>query len=73
MAQRLVMSFRNASGRAVTMSLDDPRPDITAAEVTAVMDTIIAKNVFTSSGGDLVSKERAAVIDTTENELYNAG
>lgn len=73
MAQRLMMTFRNTSGKTVTMSLADPRPDITAADVTTVMDTIIAKNVFSSSGGDLVAKDRAAVIDTTENELYNAG
>lgn len=72
MSQRLVMSFRNTAGRTVTMSMDDPRTDVTAAEVTTVMDTIIAKNIFTSSGGDLVSKERAAVIETTENEMYNA-
>ncbi|KJS18262.1 MAG: hypothetical protein VR69_01515 [Peptococcaceae bacterium BRH_c4b] len=73
MAQKLTMSFRNTAGKTVTMSLADPRPDITAADVTTVMDAIIAKNVFSSSGGDLVVKERAVVIDTTENELYNAG
>jgi hypothetical protein len=67
------MSFRNAAGKTVTMSLADPRPDITAEDVTTAMDTIIAKNIFSSSGGDLVAKDRAAVIETTENELYKAG
>ncbi len=33
------------------------------------MDTIIAKNIFQTTGGDLVSKDSAAIIDTTETEL----
>ncbi len=73
MAKKLSMSFRNTSGKTVTLSLADPRPDLTAADVTTVMDAIIAKNVFSTSGGDLVVKDRAVVVDTTENELYNAG
>lgn len=73
MARRLVMTFRNAAGKTITLSLADPRADVTALEVTTAMDAIIAGNVFTSSGGDLVSKDRAAIIDTTENELYAAG
>lgn len=73
MAKRLVMTFRNAAGKTITLSLADPRDDITAVDVTTAMDTVIARNIFTSSGGDLVTKERAAIIDTTENELYAAG
>lgn len=73
MSKRLVLTFRNAAGKTITLSLADPRADVTALEVTTAMDTIVARNVFTSSGGDLVSKERAAIIDTTENELYTTG
>jgi len=38
--------------------------------VTAAMDLIIAKNIFNSAGGDLVSKYSAEIIDTTTNVLY---
>jgi hypothetical protein len=51
------------------MSLDDPRADLTPAEVQTVMDNIIAKNIFDSSGGDLVSVKSAEVVSTTVNEL----
>jgi len=51
------------------MSVDDPREDLTPAEVQAVMDDVIAKNIFNSSGGDLVSVKSAEVITTNVNEL----
>jgi hypothetical protein len=33
------------------------------------MNTVITKNVFTTSGGDLVSIDSAAVIDTITTEI----
>jgi hypothetical protein len=69
MATKLRMSFLNSLNRTTSMSLDDPRADLTPAEVQTVMDDIIAKNIFDSSGGDLVSVKSAEVVSTTVNEL----
>ncbi|MFO7887400.1 MAG: DUF2922 domain-containing protein [Eubacteriales bacterium] len=69
MSTRLRMSFLNALNRTTSMSIDDPREDLTPAEVQAVMDDVIAKNIFNSSGGDLVSVKSAEVITTNVNEL----
>lgn len=69
--QTLRMAFLKQGGRNVTLSLDNPRNDLTAAEVQTAMDLIIARNIFTSSGGDLVSKVNARVIDTTTTELFS--
>ena len=69
MSTRLRMSFINALNRTTSMSVDDPREDLTPAEVQAVMDDVIAKNIFNSSGGDLVSVKSAEVITTNVNEL----
>ena len=66
----LRMVFANEGGNNVTFSLRNPKDPITAAEVQAVMDNIIAKNVFNSTGGDLVSKVRAEIVDTTETTLF---
>jgi hypothetical protein len=65
------MTFLSQGSRNVTLSLDNPREDLTAAEVQATMDLIIARNIFTSSGGDLVSKVNARIIDTTTTELFS--
>ncbi|HCX03223.1 MAG: DUF2922 domain-containing protein [Tissierellales bacterium] len=69
MATRLRMSFLNSLNRTTSMSLDDPKADLTPTQVQAVMDDIIAKNIFNSSGGDLVSVKGAEVVTTTVNEL----
>ncbi|MFA7467907.1 MAG: DUF2922 domain-containing protein [Desulfotomaculaceae bacterium] len=65
MATYLEMVFRSQAGYLIIISVIDPRPDITAGEVETVMDTIIAQNIFTSPGGDLVQKVEARVIERT--------
>ncbi|WP_407306932.1 DUF2922 domain-containing protein [Desulfosporosinus sp. SB140] len=67
----LRLSFNNASGSAVTITLPQPKADLTAAEIETVMDLIIAKNIFLTSGGDLVSKRDAKIIETTTDDLYD--
>ncbi len=68
--QTLQMSFVNQAGTRVTISLDNPKDTLTQAEVVAAMDQIIAKNIFISTGGDLVAKHSAHIIDRTVNVLY---
>lgn len=70
-AKTLRMVFRNQAGKNVTITLDNPRSDLTAAEIQTAMDLVIARNIFTSSGGDLVSKQDIRIIDSTTNDLYN--
>lgn len=73
MAQVLVMRFKNALGNTVSISLADPKAGLTQAQVITAMDEVIVKNVFDTTGGDLVSKLSATVVDTTETKLYSAG
>ncbi len=68
--QTLRMVFKNENGNNFTINLDNPRDNVTTAEVTGAMDTIIAKNVFLTTGGALVSKQDAQIIDRTVNDLY---
>ncbi len=69
MATKLTMSFKNAADNTTSYSVDDPRADVTDVEVQAVMDDMLAKNIFNTSGGDLVSVSGAKVTTTTVNEL----
>ncbi|MBN2287032.1 MAG: DUF2922 domain-containing protein [Tissierellales bacterium] len=69
MATRLTMSFKNSSDRMSSYTLDDPRADLTDAEVEAIMLDMIAKNVFNTTGGDLVSISSAKVTTTSISEL----
>ncbi len=70
-SKTLRMVFKSQAGRNVTITLDNPRSDLSSAEIEAAMDLIIARNIFTSSGGDLVSKQDIKIIDTTTDDLYD--
>ncbi|CEK30499.1 Protein of unknown function (DUF2922) [[Clostridium] sordellii] len=69
--KRLVMSFKNTLGRVVSISVDDPREDVTEAEIKKVMDMIVEKNIFVPNGADIVEAVEAKVVvtDTTEFDL----
>ncbi|MCR1848853.1 DUF2922 domain-containing protein [Paraclostridium sordellii] len=69
--KRLVMSFKNTLGRVISISVDDPREDVTEAEIKKVMDMIVEKNIFVPNGADIVEAVEAKVVvtDTTEFDL----
>lgn len=67
MAKTLIMVFQNDLGKNVSISIPDVRDNITEQEVKTTMQTILAKNIFTSNGGDLVGIMSAQIVnkDTT--------
>lgn len=69
MSKTLVMNFLNESGKKVAVRVSKIKDGVTDAEVSAAMDVIVAKNIFTSSGGDLKSKDSAEITDKTSTEL----
>lgn len=69
MTKRLLMSFRNAAGNRVSLSVDDPREDVTDAEVKAAMQTVLTQNIFTANEEDLVAIVDATIIETTRTDL----
>lgn len=69
MAKKLLMIFKTAKGTTSTLTVDEPRDGLTEAEVRAVMDTIVAKNIFNTNSGDLVEVKSAEIITTTEEIL----
>jgi hypothetical protein len=65
----LQMVFKNESGKNVTINVTDAKDSLTSTEVKAAMQSIIAKNVFVSTGGKLVSAESAQLVDKQTAEL----
>lgn len=53
MVKTLELVFRNETGQEVMISLADPKDTLTKLEAQTVMADIIAKNIFTSKGGNL--------------------
>ncbi|WP_438317227.1 DUF2922 domain-containing protein [Candidatus Caldatribacterium sp. SIUC1] len=69
MSKILVMTFRNEEGRAFRIRLRYPREDLSPQDVNAVMDLILARNIFATSGGDLVEKVGAQIVETSTTSL----
>ena len=69
--KRLIMTFKTTDDKNVSLSVDNPREDITEAEIKAAMDLVIAKNIFAPGGADIVSTVEAKVVvtDTTAYDL----
>ena len=67
----LVMVFKNELGKKVNLTIREVRDDLTNTEVNDLMDLIIEKDVFITSGGALSEKVKAEVItkEITEMEL----
>jgi uncharacterized protein YggL (DUF469 family) len=69
MARVLELQFLNQESKTVTIRLDAPVEPVDPAAVNAAMDSVIAQNIFTSSGGDYAAKKGARIVDRTVNDI----
>lgn len=67
--KRLEMIFANTGGTRATISVYDPRPDLEGQEVKTAMEDIIAKEVFTSTNGDLSGINGARIVERDVQDL----
>lgn len=65
----LEMVFQTAGGKNVTVAVKDPKDGLTLAAVQTVMDLIIARNIFTSTSGDLTAVQEAQIRQLAITEL----
>lgn len=69
MAKVLELQFLNQENKTVTIRLDAPIEPVDPAAVNAAMDTVIAQNIFTSSGGNYTSKKAARIVDREVSDI----
>ena len=65
------MTFKTTDDKKVSLSVDDPREDITESEIKSAMDLVVDKNIFAPNGADIASIVEAKVVgtDTTPYDL----
>jgi hypothetical protein len=63
------MNFLTEEGKKSSVRISNVKEDITDLEVKTAMETIIAKNIFTTKNGDLKAIDSAHVQDTSVEEL----
>lgn len=64
----LVMTFKNQDGKDTVITLKQVRSDIEEAEIQEAMDLAISTDIFSSTGGSLVSKVKAQLVDKNIEE-----
>lgn len=69
MSTKLTMSFKSAEGNTVSYNLEDPLDELTAEQVSTVMDDMIAADAFDVKGG-LREKASAEITITTKQKLF---
>ena len=69
--KRLVMTFKTDDDKKISLSVDDPREDVSEAEIKSAMDLVVSKNIFAPGGCDIVEAIEAKVVvtDTTSYDL----
>ena len=69
--KRLVMNFKTTGDKKVSISVDDPRDDLTEFEVKAAMTLILSSNIFLPNGDELAALVDARIVetDTTSYDL----
>ena len=69
--KKLVLTFKSSDDKKVSLSVDNPREDITENEIKSAMDLVVSKNIFAPNGSDIVDVVEAKVIvtDTTEYDF----
>ncbi|KGR90329.1 hypothetical protein CD30_12225 [Ureibacillus massiliensis 4400831 = CIP 108448 = CCUG 49529] len=69
MALTLEMKFNTENGKTMTISISEPKDDLTPAEVSNVMQTIIDQDVFHYEGFSLIGINQARVIERNISEI----
>lgn len=69
MSQVLEMKFDTANGKVFTISLSNPKPNLTSTDVSNAMQTIIDQDVFHNEGAALVAIKQARIIEKTVTEI----
>jgi hypothetical protein len=66
--KELLMTFKTDEYKNVSISVEDPRPNLTESEILEAMNLIIEKDVFMPNGEALVEKVGAKVVETETQE-----
>lgn len=69
MAKTLELQFDTRDNKPFSITLSDPVEPVNPASIAAAMDAIIAQNCFTTSGGDVIAKKGARLVERNENDI----
>lgn len=72
MTKTLELGFLTSGGKKVSLTVDEPKEGLTAAEVRESMDAVISTGVFGAEGHPLAEVESARIIAREVTDLIMA-
>ena len=66
--KKLLMTIKTDEDKNVSISVEDPKQNLTESEILEAMNLIIEKDVFMPNGEALVEKVGAKVVETETQE-----
>ena len=69
MAKTIELLFENEAGKTVRYTLDNPVEPFDTAAVNTAMDEIIAQKAFSTSGGELMKKKGARIVERNVTDI----
>lgn len=69
MTQVLELKFDTGNGKTMTLTVNEPKANLTPTEVEDVMQAIIASNIFHNSGSNLIAINQARIVERTISEI----
>ena len=63
MAKTLEMQFINEDGKTATVSIENPIEPVDKVALATPMDLIVSNDVFVTSGGSIVEKKGARLVE----------
>ncbi|MGM9951206.1 MAG: DUF2922 domain-containing protein [Lysinibacillus sp.] len=69
MTQLLELVFELANGKSLTLSIPNPKANLTDNEINAAMQTIVTSNVFVREGAAITAKKGARIVERGVTEF----
>ena len=67
--KKLMMTFKTDEDKNISISLDDPRQNLTEQEIQNAMNIILNNDIFAPNGETLVSLVGAKIVETGTTEF----
>ena len=67
--KKLMMTFKTDEDKNISISLDDPRQNLTEQEIQNAMNIILNNDIFAPNGETLISLVGAKIVETGTTEF----
>lgn len=69
MNKTLELTFMLSNDKTFTLSITNPKPNLSEQDINAAMDTIVASNYFKRDGATIVGKKRARFVERAVTDV----